>query len=144
MSAGEGARVRIEAAHRYGAIYRNGLASHHPMAIAALDAMGASDADMDRFEARYLPQLEPLQRAVVAIQPGDEAAHLGSPRAFAEWVVYFDAAKNLAWTDPRLVLSPAAAADGYDITLTARSAARASPRASPRSGRGCPPPPGTR
>jgi beta-mannosidase len=38
--------------------------------------------------------------------------------------VYFDAAKNLAWTDPRLVLSPAAAADGYDITITASSAAR--------------------
>jgi beta-mannosidase len=39
--------------------------------------------------------------------------------------VYFDAAKNLAWTDPRLVLSPAAvAAGGYDVTITARSAAR--------------------
>ncbi len=92
MSAGESARRRIEAAHRYGAIYRGGLASHHPMAIAALDAMGASEADMDRFEAGYLSQLEPLQRAVVPIQAGDEAAHLGSPRAFPEWVVYFDAA----------------------------------------------------
>ena len=92
MMAGEGARRRIEAAHRYGAIYRGGLASHHPMAIAALDAMGASEADLEAFETRYLAQLEPLQRAVVLIQPGDEAAHLGSPRAFPEWVVYFDAA----------------------------------------------------
>ena len=38
--------------------------------------------------------------------------------------VYFDAAKNLAWTDPRLTLSPAAVAGGYDITITARAAAR--------------------
>ena len=89
MSAGAAARERIEAAHRFGAIYRGGLASHHPMAIAALDAMGATDADLDRFERAYLPQLEPMPRAVVHIQPGDEAAHLGSPRAFPEWLVYF-------------------------------------------------------
>jgi beta-mannosidase len=42
--------------------------------------------------------------------------------------VYFDAAKNLAWNDPRLVLRPvsraAAPGGGYDITLTAGSAAR--------------------
>jgi hypothetical protein len=54
--------------------------------------MGATDVDMDGFEARYLPLLEPMQSAVVPIQDGDEAAHLGSPRAFPEWVVYFDAA----------------------------------------------------
>jgi hypothetical protein len=92
MSAGAYARSRIEAAHRYSAIYRAGMASHHPMAIVALDAMGATAADIDRFEARYLPLLEPIDRAVVVIQPGDEAVHLGSPRAFPEWVVYFDAA----------------------------------------------------
>lgn len=86
------ARERIEAAHRYGAIYRGGFASHHPMAVAALDAMGATGADLDRFEAHYLPQLEPIPSAVVEIRPGDEAAHLGSPRAFPEWVVYFAAA----------------------------------------------------
>lgn len=92
MGVSAGARARIEAAHRYGAIYRGGLASHHPMAIAALDAMGATAADLDHFESHYLPQLEPLARAVVEIQSGDEAAHLGSPRAFPEWVVYFSAA----------------------------------------------------
>lgn len=92
MTAGAGARGRIEAAHRYGAIYRGGLASHHPMAIAALDAMGATADDLDRFESHYLPKLEPVARAVVEIRPGDEAAHLGSPRAFPEWVAYFSSA----------------------------------------------------
>jgi len=38
--------------------------------------------------------------------------------------VYFGAAKNLGWSDPRLTLSFAAAPGGYDITLTAQSAAR--------------------
>lgn len=92
MTVGAGARARIEAAHGRSAFYRGYLASHHPMAIAALDAMGATDADLDRFEGGYLPQLEPIAEAVVTIEPGDEAAHLGSPRAFPEWVVYFSTA----------------------------------------------------
>jgi hypothetical protein len=92
VSAAANARRRIEDAHRYDAIYGGGLASHHPMAIAALDALGASDEDIARFESRYLPNLRPMQDAVVVIQEGDEAAHLGSPRAFPEWVVYFSAA----------------------------------------------------
>jgi hypothetical protein len=89
MTASAQARMRIEAAHRCGAFYRGYLASHHPMAITALDAMGASDDDLDRFEAHYLGNLEPMPAAVVLISPGDEAAHLGSPRAFSEWVRYF-------------------------------------------------------
>ena len=92
MSAGADARRRIEDAHRYGAIYGGGLASHHPMAVAALDAMGATGEDLARFESHYLPSLEPIQRPVVVIEEGDEAAHLGSPRAFPEWVVYFSTA----------------------------------------------------
>lgn len=124
MSAGEGARRRIEAAHRYGAVYRGALASHYPMAVAALDAMGASEADLDRFDARYLPQLEPIQRAVVAIEPGDEAAHLGSPRAFPEWVVYFDAAIAQDGLEPVLRrwidrLLPAVAAGAFHGAIRA-------------------------
>jgi hypothetical protein len=118
MSAGEGARRRIESAHRFGAIYRGGLASHHPMAIAALDAMGASDADMDQFEARYLPLLEPMPEAVVTIEQGDEGAHLGSPRAFPEWLAYFEAAIGRDGADEVLRrwvdrLTPAVAAGAF-------------------------------
>ena len=118
MSASEDARRRIQAAHRYGAIYGGGLASHHPMAIAALDAMGASQADLDRFEARYLAQLEPMPPSVVEIRPGDEAAHLGSPRAFPEWVRYFEAAIVRDGAEPVLRcwvdrLTPAIAAGAF-------------------------------
>lgn len=118
MSASAAARRRIEAAHRYGAIYRGGLASHHPMAIAALDAMGASETDLDLFEAHYLPQLEPMPSAVVTIQDGDEAAHLGSPRAFPEWLAYFESAIAREGNDPVLRrwvdrLIPAVAAGAF-------------------------------
>ena len=92
MSVAAATRARIEAAHDRNAIYRGYLASHHPMAIVALDALGASAHDMDRFESAYLRKLEPMPAAVVTIAPGDEAAHLGSPRAFPEWVVYFTGA----------------------------------------------------
>ena len=92
MSVQAATRARIEAAHGKSAFYRGYLASHHPMAVTALDAMGATPADLDRFEASYLPQLEPIDAAVVTIAYGDEAAHLGSPRAFPEWVVYFSTA----------------------------------------------------
>jgi len=118
MSASAQARERIEAAHRFGASYRGGLANHYPMAIAALDSMGASDADLDAFDAHYLPQLEPIQRAVVVIQPGDEAAHLGSPRAFPEWVAYFETAIAQDGLEPVLRrwvdrLMPAIVAGGF-------------------------------
>lgn len=119
MSAGEGARRRIEAAHRYSAIYRKYLANHHPMAITALDAMGASKADMDRFEAHYLPQLEPVPAAGGGIYDhhGQWRAALGAIQAFPDWLAYFDArvenqgAKAVLrlWV-PRLCVSIAAGA----------------------------------
>jgi Questin oxidase-like len=102
MSVRPSTRERIEAAHRYGAFYRGYLASHYPMAVVALEAMGGTDADVDRFGSHYLQQLELLDDAIVTIEPGDEAAHLGSPRAFPEWVLYF---------------SKAIASDGVDATL---------------------------
>ncbi len=118
MSATAAARRRIEDAHRYGGVYRGGLASHHPMAMWALGAMGATEDEMDRFEGHYLPQLEPMPDAVVVIQEGDEAAHLGSTRAFPEWLVYFtaaiarDGAGNVLrrWVDR---LTPAVAAGAF-------------------------------
>ena len=118
MSASAGARARIESAHRFSAFYRGYLANHHPMAVTALDAMGASPAGLDRFEAAYLPKLEPIEASVVVIQPGDEAAHLGSPRAFPEWVDYFSHAADHEGRDAVLGrwvdrLMPAVAAGAF-------------------------------
>ena len=127
-------RERIEAAHRFSAFYRTYLASHYPMALVSLDAMGADDAALDRFGAHYLANLEPIGRAVVTIAPGDEAAHLGSPRAFPEWVAYFDAAIAADGTDDVLArwidrLLPAVAAGAFHGAIrTAFALEAGSPR----------------
>ena len=62
---------RIEDAHRFGGFYRGYLANHLPMALVALDHMGADDATLERFERAHLEtHLEPIgndrefQRAV--------------------------------------------------------------------------------
>lgn len=79
----------IEEGHRFGAFYRGELANHLPMAIAALDAMGADEATLSRFAARYGRTLEPIPPGIPAIgeAPG---AWLGHREAFPAWVTYFE------------------------------------------------------
>lgn len=90
MSVRDSTLARIEGAHRFGAFYRGYLANHLPMALVALDAMGADDAALDRFQARYVAShLEPLAAAAFEIAPGDEARRFGHAEAFPAWVVYF-------------------------------------------------------
>ncbi|APV51853.1 hypothetical protein BWI17_20565 [Betaproteobacteria bacterium GR16-43] len=61
MSVNPATLKRIEDAHRFGAVYRGYLANHLPMALIALDHMGASDATLGRFEDAYLEShLEPI------------------------------------------------------------------------------------
>jgi len=108
---------RIEAAHRFAAIYRGFLASHLPMALVALDRMGADDAAIGRFAERHMANLEPLAPARHAIARGGEDGFLGVPEAFPAWVEYFDGlivadgshAVLVAWAD-RLAAAPASGA----------------------------------
>ncbi|MBC8024080.1 MAG: DUF4243 domain-containing protein, partial [Burkholderiales bacterium] len=79
----------IEDAHRFSASYRGGLASHLPMALLALDAMGASDERIEAYANRYAAQLEPMPAAADTIGAGDEQRFLGSSASFPSWVSYF-------------------------------------------------------
>lgn len=79
----------IEDAHRFSAFYRGYLANHLPMALVALDAMGADDARLAAFAARYAGQLEPLGQPGEAIASGDEGRFLGKSEAYPAWVQYF-------------------------------------------------------
>lgn len=91
MSIRPGTLARIEAAHRFGAFYRGSLANHLPMALVALDGMGADDAAIERFQARYqASHLEPLGPAAFEIVPGAEEPHFGNAAAFPAWVAYFE------------------------------------------------------
>ena len=91
MSIRTGTLRLIEDAHRFGASYRGGLASHLPMALLALDAMGASDERIEAYAKGYAAQLEPMPPQGDAIAAGDEQRFLGSSAAFPSWVSYFSA-----------------------------------------------------
>lgn len=59
-------RAQVEAGHRYSAFYRGHYANHLPMALVALDRMGADDAIIERFAHRYArAHLEPLDHGGV-------------------------------------------------------------------------------
>ena len=53
-------RALIEDAHRFSTVYGGSLANHLPMALVALDAMGASDQALARFAEVNARKLEPL------------------------------------------------------------------------------------
>jgi hypothetical protein len=53
----------IEDGHRFSAVYGGYLADHVPMGLVALDGMGASDEDLDRFKRFNDAKLEPLGAA---------------------------------------------------------------------------------
>lgn len=89
MSIRPGTLRLIEDAHRFSASYGGGLASHLPMALLALDAMGASDERIESYAKRYAAQLEPMPPASDTIAGGDEQRFLGSAVAFPSWVAYF-------------------------------------------------------
>jgi len=80
----------IEEHLRYGAFYRDYLANHLPMALVALDAMGADDAAIRRNAVRHAAVLEPMPLPRFQIADGEEIDHLGQPAAFAAWVAYFE------------------------------------------------------
>jgi hypothetical protein len=82
--------ARIEGAHRFSAFYRGFLANHLPMALVALDAMGADEAALDRFQSRYeASHLEVLAPPAFEIAPGDEPRYFGNAEAYPAWAVYF-------------------------------------------------------
>ena len=78
----------IEAAHGFSGIYRGYLASHLPMALVALEAMGADDARIAAWAAEYSRKLEPL----------NHPAH----ELYARWATLF--AERLAADPPEAVL----------------------------------------
>ncbi|MEK7857699.1 MAG: questin oxidase family protein [Elusimicrobiota bacterium] len=61
---------RIVDAHRYSSFYQGDLSNHLPMALTALDGLGASGAQVAAFAARYEKKLEPLPEAEALLAAG--------------------------------------------------------------------------
>jgi hypothetical protein len=80
-------RARIEAGHRYGGFYRGDLANPLPMALVALDAMGADDAAAARLDPAHLT-LHAIARALLdayAVCCDDEHDVKLAYRCWREW-----------------------------------------------------------
>lgn len=77
-------RRLIEDGRRHSAFYERDLANHLPMTLAALDGLGADDARIAAFAARYEKKLGPVPAAT-----GE--TRLGRPDDYGSWVAYFDA-----------------------------------------------------
>lgn len=78
----------IERGAAYGPLYANGLSNHLPMALIALDRMGASPSRLEAFFAGYAPRLTP--RAQLE-PPVDPTGSLGVERNFEGVLTYFRA-----------------------------------------------------
>jgi len=90
MSVRAATRRLIEAGHAYDAFYRGHLANHLPMALVALEGLGASDSELSRYARRYAGQLEPLRPPQSAIARGEEGHGLGQADAFPAWLARFE------------------------------------------------------
>ena len=74
--------------------YQQGMASHLPMALQALDALGADEAQMRAFHAHYAPRLAPTQATFDGIDGplADWKAVRGHIQAYAALRRHFDIA----------------------------------------------------
>lgn len=77
-------RKLIADGRRHSAFYERDLANHLPMTLAALDGLGAGDAQVAAFAARYEKKLGPAPAATAE-------ARLGRPEDYGSWVAFFDA-----------------------------------------------------
>jgi hypothetical protein len=78
----------IERAADYGPLYATGLSNHLPMALIALDRMGASPARLEAFYARYAPRLARRGQPDTPLDPRDS---WGVARNFEGVFAYFRA-----------------------------------------------------
>jgi hypothetical protein len=107
MSVRAATRLMVEASHQYDAVYRGYLANHLPMAVVALEGLGATDVEIVRFARAHATHLEPLRAPQSAVPRGEEGHALGQAEAFPAWLARFEseiAARGAArvlndWTD---------------------------------------------
>lgn len=71
----------LDAGLRYAPEYRGGLSNHLPMALGALQGLGASEARLRRFFDTYVGRLSPAPGGAAPAQPWTE--QLGRPEAYS-------------------------------------------------------------
>ena len=84
-------RRLIEGGHRFSPFYEDSLANHLPMAVAALEHLGASDEEIAAFAQDYSKRLDHMPPLAGQITEATAADYLGRRRAVASWVSFFRA-----------------------------------------------------
>ncbi len=92
----------IEDAGTFSSFYRKGLSNHLPMALAALDGLGATAEQVAAFAASYRNKLEPMPAPAGVVAEETAESFLGRPEAEASWVVYFENALGRGGARPVL------------------------------------------
>lgn len=80
----------IEEGSRHSAFYGGNLANHLPMALVALDRLGATREQVSAFATRYAKKLEPMPAPAETITRETANAFLGRAEAFASWILFFE------------------------------------------------------
>jgi hypothetical protein len=106
-------------ARRYAPLYGNRLANHLPMALVALDRLGADAATMRAFATRYAQRLLPAQQAFAVLDPHD---YLGSSGDYPRFVRFFEERIRESGTEAVLadwvpVLVPGLAASAFHAMI---------------------------
>lgn len=86
-----GTRRLIEDGHRFSPFYEESLSNHLPMAVSALDGLGAADEEIAAFAAHYSKILEPLPGLAGEITERTAGDFLGRRPAVASWIAFFRA-----------------------------------------------------
>jgi hypothetical protein len=110
-------RTLLDDTARFDAEYRGGLSNHLPMALLALQRLGADEARLAAFAAAYAQRLDPAPPAAEwpAGEPwpgrlGERAAWPAYRTLFAEWLTYEHPEQLLEQVLPHLMAGCGAAA----------------------------------
>lgn len=80
----------IEDGRRHSAFYDRDLANHLPMALIALDGLGAGERRVSDFAALYERKLRPAPEPAGLITEKTAVDFLGRPEAYTSWTIFFD------------------------------------------------------
>ena len=80
----------IEEGRRHSALYEGDLANHLPMALIALDGLGADDGQIEAFAARYEKKLLAAPAPGAPITAATAESFLGRHEALGSWIRFFE------------------------------------------------------
>jgi len=89
---------------KYSSQYGGTLANHLPMALVALEQMGAKPEHLDRFYARYCKKLSPIESSLgLVFDENSWHKYLGQDKYHIEYLDYFS--KAIATDGVKLVMN---------------------------------------